>query len=364
MSWLDRLSLELRRRGVGRRERARIVWELEDHIACDPECEKRLGDPGGLAACFADELASARARRSAFAAFAALVIAAAALAISQMAIGHAGGYPGLARGVSLALFIPAVVGMLVAPQVALVAGMLAVVRAVRRRRVPRLPAAEIELIARRSRVALLAGLTTVAGLGLWLVDIAAHLPAWYLFTVGGPAVAAGLALVLALRNVSSAARVLSSVAGPAGDVYDDVPYLGCRWLRQRAWRLGVLGSLAVAALTAVAQQHIEHSAAEGVQRGIAEGIAAIIGYLVLGRAVGLFGDDGAGSQAANRATFAAGAVQLAGDGDRAEAERVLRESFAAGRLTVDELTTRVSVVHSVCTVAQLREALSDLPDRR
>jgi hypothetical protein len=289
MSWLDQLSLELQSRGVGRRDRNRIRLEFEDHIACDPGCEPRLGDPRGLAACFADELASARARRSALAAVAALAVAAGAIAASQLAIGQAGGYPRFAHGISLALFVPAAVGMLVAPQFALVAGTLAVTRAIRRRRVPRLPAAEIELIERRSRIAVLAGLSTVAGLALWLLDLATQLPGWYLATVGSAAAAAGLALIVALRDVSSAARLVSSVDGPAGDVYDDLPYIGWGWLRRGRWRLGVLGSLAVAALTAVAQQHVEHSTAEGVQRGIAEGVAAMAGYLVLGRALGLFG---------------------------------------------------------------------------
>jgi hypothetical protein len=288
MSWLGRMSLELQGRGVGRRERVRILMEFEDHIACDPGCQERLGDPCELAGCFADELATARARRSAFAAVAALAVVAAAMTVSQVAIGRAGGYSGFTHGLSLALFVPAAVGMLVAPQIALVAGILAVARAVRRRRVPRLPAAEIELIERRARVAVLAGLTTVTSLALWLLDLVGRLPGWYLLAVGGSAIAAGLALVAALRDVLSAARVLSSADGPAGDVYDDVPYLGWSWLRRRWWRLGVLGSLAVAALTTVAQQNAEHSAAEGVQRGIAEGVAAIVGYVILGRALGLF----------------------------------------------------------------------------
>jgi Domain of unknown function (DUF1707) len=357
MSWLDQLSLELQRRGVGRRERARIRLEFEDHIACDPGSEERLGDPHGLAGCFADELASARARRSAFVAFVALAVTATALAVSQLAIGRAGGYPGLAHGVSLALFVPAA-------QVALVAGMLALARAVRRRRAALLPAAEIELIERRARIAVLAGLTTVAGLGLWLVDLAARLPAWYLAAVGSSSVVAGLALFAALRELSSAARIVSSVAGPAGDVYDDLPSLGCGWLRRREWRLGVLGSLTAAALTALLLRHAEHSVAEGVQRGIAEGIAARAGYVTLGRALGLFTGDRAARQRPSFGSIAVGDSQLAGDDDRAAAERVLRESFAAGRLTIEELTARVSAVHNVRTVAQLHETLNDLPHRR
>ena len=54
MSWLDTLAGELRARRVPRRERARILLELRDHIECEPGCEERLGDPRELAITFAD----------------------------------------------------------------------------------------------------------------------------------------------------------------------------------------------------------------------------------------------------------------------------------------------------------------------
>jgi hypothetical protein len=56
MSWLSQLSDELRARGVPSRERHRILAELHDHIASEPGCEPRLGDPDGLASQFADEI--------------------------------------------------------------------------------------------------------------------------------------------------------------------------------------------------------------------------------------------------------------------------------------------------------------------
>ncbi len=142
MSWAQQLADELTACGVLGRERRRIVLELQDHIACEPGCQERLGDPHELAARFADELATDGARRGAFAAFGALVLAALALIVSQLAIGHAGGYPGFDHGHSLALFLPAALGMFIAPQAALVAGTLAALRALRRLRRAVLPAAE------------------------------------------------------------------------------------------------------------------------------------------------------------------------------------------------------------------------------
>ncbi len=142
MSWLDRLADERTARGVPSGEQRRIVLELRDHIESEPGCEARLGDPRQLALEFADELATDRARRSAFHGFGALAVAAVALLVSQLALSPAAGYPGFNRGLSLGLFVPAALGMFVAPQVALVSGTLAVLRALRRRRARTLPAAQ------------------------------------------------------------------------------------------------------------------------------------------------------------------------------------------------------------------------------
>jgi hypothetical protein len=56
--------------------------------------------------------------------------------------------------------------------------------------------------------------------------------------------------------------------------------------------------------------------------------------------------------------------QLVGDEDRSRAELVLRENFGHGRLNLDELTERVEAVHDARTIAQLRAAVSDLPDQQ
>jgi hypothetical protein len=288
MSWVERLSIELIARGVPRRERAQIVLELEDHIACEQGCEERLGDPRELATGFAEQLATSRARVTAFRAFWALALAAVALALSQLAIGHAGGYRGFTSGLSLILFVPALLGLFVAPQVALVAGSLAALRAVRRRHARSLPAAEVELIERRTRVALLAGLGTVAGLGCYALDFVLVLPGWYLVLIGGSAAVAGAALLSAMGGVRAAEAIVSQNPGPPGDVYDDLPVPGRRWLRRHPWWLGVIGSVGLAMIATFGQAHAERSLSEGLQRGTLEGLIALIGYALLGSAIGLF----------------------------------------------------------------------------
>lgn len=286
MRWLEQLENELSARGVSGRRRERILVELRDHIACEPDCEARLGDPVQLAASFADELGAAATRRSAFGAVAALAVAAVALVVSQLAIGAAGGPPGFEHGHSLALFVPAALGMLLAPQLALVAGGLAAVRALRRRRAGALPASELALIRRRTSVALVAGLATVLGLELYVVDFSSVLAAWWLALIGGAAALAALALLSAMRGLSHASEIVSEVDGPSGDIFDDVPLPGSSWLRQRPWCLGALAASGATAVMTVFVWHAERSLVEGLERGVPEGIAAALGFALLGRAVG------------------------------------------------------------------------------
>ena len=55
-------------------------------------------------------------------------------------------------------------------------------------------------------------------------------------------------------------------------------------------------------------------------------------------------------------------MSRAGDADREHAVARLREHFAGGRLTLDELTDRVELVLHARSRAQLRAALADLPE--
>jgi hypothetical protein len=287
MTWLDRLAAELTARGLTGASRRRILVELRDHIECEPGCEERLGDPRELAAGFADELATDRARRSAVHVFAALAVAAVALVVSQVALASGVGYPGFKNGLTLALFIPALIGLFVAPQAALVAGSLAALRAVRRRRARTLPAAELGLIRRRARVALGAGYGVVAGLGLYMINFGHVLPVWWLALVGGLSALAAGALFAASTSLARAGSVISAAGGGAGDVFDDLPLIGVPWLRVRPWLLGAGASVAAAVALTLFEAQAEHSWIEGIQRGAFEGLAAGVGFALLGRAIGV-----------------------------------------------------------------------------
>jgi len=53
-------------------------------------------------------------------------------------------------------------------------------------------------------------------------------------------------------------------------------------------------------------------------------------------------------------------AERAADEDRSRAELVLRENFAEGRLSLEELTSRVASLHEARTIGQLRAVLGDL----
>ncbi len=361
MSWLEHLSAELTARGVTGRTRRRIIAELEDHIACDPGSETRLGDPTELAATFADELATSAARRSAYRVFAALVTAAIALVVPQLVLrGAHNGYPGFASGLSLALFLPALLGMFVAPQVALVAGTLAAWRAVCHRSARLRPSAELALIRRRAWAALGAGLATVVGIELYVIDFVAVLPVWWLALTAGLAAVAGAALLVAAGELGRAGALRSATPGPAGDVFDDVPLINHSWLRRYPWGLGALATLLVGLVMTLFVAHAERSLIEGLERGIAEALAAAAGFVVLGRTIGILGSK---RPALVSAAGLAGLPcdRLVADRDRSRVELLLREGFGAGRLDLEQLTSRLEIVHGARTIGELRRALRGLP---
>jgi hypothetical protein len=286
MSWLDRLRAGLTARGVRGQARERIMLELADHIACEPGGEERLGNADELAARFAEELGTDRSRRSALAAFAALSVTAVAVIASQLLLGGAVGYPGFNHGYSLLLAIPALLGIVIAPQAALVAGGLAALRVLRRRRAETMPAAELALLRGRTLVALGAGLATAVGLELYVIDFSSVLPAWWIALVGTLAASSIAALLLALATLRRASSIRSEAEGPAGDIFDDLPIPGAMWFRRGRWRLGGLAVAAVAVGMTLLEWHAEGSLSEGLQRGTVEAIAAAAGFALFGRAIG------------------------------------------------------------------------------
>jgi hypothetical protein len=274
---IDELGRELGAVGISGRLRRRILDELRDHLACDPEAQ--LGDPRGLARQFADELGTSRSRSAAFAGFGALAVA--GLAYTVAFVAEAGvSVPDLPAH-SRVLGALAGATLVVAPQVAFVAGGLALVRAFRRRRDRAIPAAEVRLLLRRTGLALAAGAAAMGATALFGYEYGVATGIAYV----GAAVGGG-ALLLATPPVLAAARVHATAPGEPGDVFADVGELVPKRLRGDPWTfaqtVALLAGLAVA-LAGIAQS----DPFDGLLRGLAEALACFAGFAGLGRFLGL-----------------------------------------------------------------------------
>ena len=268
--FIQRLDHELANRGVRRSMRRRIALEYADHLACDPAAEARLGDPTELAGEFAAELAADDARRVARDAFVALALAGLALVAGQLTISAAGGYPGYNNGLSTALAVPTILTILIAPQIALVAGSLSALRAFRVRGRRRLPDAEVALIHRRSEVAIGAGLALCAALLLYAIDHAQQMAGWWVALQIGLATAAALALIWVAAQARRSRQTTGAVPGPSGGIVDDVPPLALVAAHRRA--ACITAALLAGAAGTVLGGAAERSLLEGLERGTFEAI--------------------------------------------------------------------------------------------
>jgi hypothetical protein len=272
--FIQRLDHELANRGVRRSMRRRIALEYADHLACDPDAEARLGDPAELAGQFAAELAADDARRVARNAFIALALAALAVVVGQLTISAAGGYPGYNNGLSTALAVPTILTILIAPQIALVAGCLAALRALRRRGSRLLPDAEVALIHRRARIAVGAGLALCVALLLYAVDHTQEMAGWWVALQIGLATAAGLALIVVALQARRSRQTIGAVPGPSGGLVDDLPPLALAANHRRA--TCITAALLAGAVGTVLGGVAERSLIEGLERGTFEAIVVAV----------------------------------------------------------------------------------------
>jgi hypothetical protein len=277
MSYLDELSRELTHCGIRGATRARILDEVGDHLRSEPDAQERFGSPAAIANEFAAEIASHASRRAAFVAFAALAVAGAVYA--AMFVSQAFANPP-SETLAPALGALALAAMVVAPQLAFVAGALALVRALRRRG-RALPTAELTILRRRTLVALASGVVTMAALALYAFEFAHSLAGWWTTATYASAIAAGLLLVGASVPAARAARLKPEVAGAAGDVFDDLGLAS-----GEPWRLAAAVALAVGAAVWLASI-VQGDAIDGLVRGIFEAAACLAGFAALGRYLGL-----------------------------------------------------------------------------
>jgi hypothetical protein len=234
---------ELARVGIRGRLARRIELELEDHLRCDPQAA--LGTPAEIAERFAAELRVVRTRRASLVTFGALALCALVL------VAVAGAQPVGAGNPAAGLAI------LVCAQVALVAGSLALLRALRAR-VP----ADLRLAQRRSAIALAAGAGVCAAAAL-------DSPSTWLLVCA-------LAPLPALTVASASTRRAIVVTGDTPAAKPELP----------PFALALLGAIAVVGV--VAQGTLfEHSLVEGLMRAALEAAGLVAAVALLGRPLGL-----------------------------------------------------------------------------
>jgi hypothetical protein len=250
------LRRELARVGIRGRLARRIELELADHLACDPDA--RLGSPRLIAQRFADELRLPLTRRATRVGFGALAATAAGLAAQSL---HS--WPDIAtsRGLVVAL---AGLTVAVAAQIAFVAGVLAVWGL--------WLGADPALVQRRLLVALAAGAVVVCGEGVDVAVLQPVLPAWWLPLALPATLVPAAGLAGAGVSLRTAAALTPAPAAPA-----------------RPFTRGAVLSIGAAsvALMVVGSAIAEHSWAEGLSRGVAEAVAFAVGFLALGRFLGV-----------------------------------------------------------------------------
>jgi hypothetical protein len=282
MTFLDELGRALSRSGVRGRARARILDEFADHLSCDPNAE--LGAPPELARQFADELGTARARRGAATAFAALALAGLLFGLAFLISGYVG-YSSHARSPLLGTVANWLA--VLAPQVAFATGTLAALRALHRRRDAVVGRPEATVIVRRTVIAVVSGIATMAALALEAIEFphAASAGARTFSLIA--AAVGGAALLAALPSVLGAIRLRPSASGDAGDIFDDLGPLVPAVLRASPWRPALVVAAGIGVAVALAGV-VGSDPYDGLLRGVLDGGACLIGFAALGPFLGLW----------------------------------------------------------------------------
>ena len=296
--YLTALARALEESGVEGRAADRVLAETRDHLlelaqeAGEQEAAARIGDARALARQVAAQLATTRTRAATYGSFGALALVGAGYLGVFAVVNLGGGWPDIFDGQLAALGVLAGIGTFVLPQVALVAGCLALLRALRLRRGGALPAAELQVMRSRSAVALGAGWLTMGSWAVFAVDFrnAAPLASWVAAAI--LAICGALAIPLA---VASAALLRSAgpqaPAGPAGDVFDDLaPVFRLRPLRPlpgHPWRFALVFAACVGLVGFALGWTAEGDPGSGVVRGGFEGLAVLMCFAALGRRLAL-----------------------------------------------------------------------------
>jgi hypothetical protein len=183
--------------------------------------------------------------------------------------------------------------MVVLPQIAFVAGCLALLRAVRVRRAHVVGDAELRLLRRRSGVALVAAAGTLLALATNALDIQGELADWWVWTTVVSCGVLALPLAFAGRSLARSARTAAAPVGAPRDIFDDLAPLfrfsAARWLGLlgHPWRFALACAAGVGMAGFAAGWYAEGDPGSGIVRGGFEAVALLICFAALGRILGL-----------------------------------------------------------------------------
>jgi hypothetical protein len=267
--YLAELEGELAARGVRGRGAARVLDEARDHLL-ELGTVEPFGPADRIAGEVAAQLATTRTARSTYGAFVALALTA-AVYFAFMAFG---GAPDLFSARHEALGVASVLGLVLFPQIAFVAGCLALLRTLRRRG-DRTSNEELGVIRSRAAIGLAAGALTALSMAVWVVEY--RQAVWLLVF---PLVAVPV-LAFAAFAVAQAGETQAVPGGAPGDVFDD---LG---IRMDPWPFALLFASLVGALAFAAGWVAEGDPGSGLVRGAFEGIAVLACFVALGRRLAL-----------------------------------------------------------------------------
>ena len=275
MKYLDQLGDELARVGIHGRQRSRIVAEAADHIAESDAAD--FGDPRELAQLFADELATQATTRAAYLAFAVLGVVGAAFALGWIQLVMHGAAD-ITSAESVPVGVTAAFALIACPQICFAAGLLMLVRTRRLRRLRVAPAAELALLIRQTRTALMFGAVTVLAFATYAIEYRMAFTRWEVLAAAVAVPVLSLPLAAAAEAGRRAAIVQSAAPGQAGDMFDDLPIR----LPRRPWLacFALAGALAVLLFVAGGLD-------EGPRNAIAEAVLVIGSFAALGRRLGL-----------------------------------------------------------------------------
>ena len=124
------------------------------------------------------------------------------------------------------------------------------------------------------------------------LEFQGRLAGWWTALTLGVAACGACAIAIAAPAVVSSLRLLPVAPGPAGDLFDDLGGVVPARLRGQPWALALFVAGAVALVITLAGTVLADGI-DGALRGLADGVACLVSFALLGPYLGLRATKGA-----------------------------------------------------------------------